>query len=58
MYIRQFAAESLSFLFRKIEMERLPETILIILGSTSKNQTADYSNGLAHLFFHSLKVLK
>lgn len=56
IYIRQFAAESLSFLFRKIELEKLPDTISKILASTEKNQTEEYTNGLAYLFFHSLKV--
>jgi U3 small nucleolar RNA-associated protein 20 len=55
-YIRQFAAESLSFLYRKIEMEKLPETVKTILESTKEHPSEDYCNGMALLFFNSVKV--
>eukprot|EP00026_Physarum_polycephalum_P000036 Phypoly_transcript_00036.p1 GENE.Phypoly_transcript_00036~~Phypoly_transcript_00036.p1 ORF type:complete len:2902 (+),score=637.83 Phypoly_transcript_00036:86-8791(+) len=54
-YIRQFAAESLSFLYRKIEMEKLPETVAAILESTKEHPTENYCNGVALLFFNAIK---
>ncbi|KYQ90452.1 HEAT repeat-containing protein [Tieghemostelium lacteum] len=58
-YIRRFAAESMSFIMRKIVLEEMDKTLEFLNQQLEKNhQSPEYLDAFSFLLFHSVKGVK
>ncbi len=55
-YISRFAAESFSFLIRKLELEELTSFVSFILHHSTESRTETLSTGVTFLLFEATKV--
>ncbi|KAG0304218.1 U3 snoRNP protein [Dissophora globulifera] len=56
-YLRNFAAESFSFLIRKAPLDHLREILTYILSQLQESPTEDFVEGIAKLLFETVKLV-
>jgi hypothetical protein len=57
-YVRHFSAEAFAFLMRKTRGPALKDLVKHILATLNKEESIQYAEGLAMLFFESMKVIR
>jgi U3 small nucleolar RNA-associated protein 20 len=57
-YIRNFTAESFSFLLRKARGNAYQSTVETILGNLHKANNPELTDGVAVMFYECIKVMK
>lgn len=55
-YVRRFTAEAFAFLLRKTRGMELTKIVKHIIDSLKREPSKEYEEGLAMLFFESIKV--
>lgn len=55
-YVKNFAAESVAFLLRKLKTEKLNSVVASLFDRANENPSDEFSDGLALLFYYYMKV--